>query len=185
MIASHSLSDYTQANYRTYSAVTTTATTTKRNTSIYRRRRCQEEAPRGPPAPGRSRTCWHSWVWPGNGWSDDSPSFPGGAAQWCHYLTVPRVWAPAPPPPVGKMSLIPAPHANLEREMVGWREEGGVFVRNSLFISLWLQIIKKKKRSYTVIVVMHIKFSRAHNTLSYPMCFRHSCNQTNQPALRQ
>lgn len=104
---------------------TSTLRKTSREVLIYRRRRCQEEAPHGRPAPERSRTCWHSWVWPGAGWSVDSPSSPGGAAQWCHYLTAPRAWAPVPPPPVDKMSPIPAPLADLEGdEMVGeWKEE--------------------------------------------------------------
>lgn len=92
----------------------------------YRRRRCQGEAPRGRPAPERSRTCWHSWVWPGACWSADSPSSPGDAARWCRYLTEPRAWAPAPRPPEGKMSPVPAPLANLEGKIMAraWRGSG-------------------------------------------------------------
>jgi len=81
---------------------------------MYRKRRCQEEAPRDQLVPERSKTCWHSWVWPGAGWSTDSPSSPDGAAQWCHYQTGPKVWEPALPPPVDKMSPILAPLADLE-----------------------------------------------------------------------
>lgn len=110
---------------------------------IYRRRRCQEEAPRDQPAPERSRTCWHSWVWPGAGWSADSPSSRGGAAQWCHCLTAPRAWAPVPPPPVDKMSPIPAPLADLEGDVVrghDWktkRRNKTVITKQKSFVSLW------------------------------------------------